>query len=155
MLGKYTLVKSKISKTKGLLSLYLPGHDVRQAFNESDYVKSLLLAANHTESQMRLFYNRYQEQKKGKITPKDLIKYNNFKLKHLINWCKSRKIISPKERKILHELREIRNDIAHNYQLNFNHNIDTKVCKRVIDTILPVINGLHKRIIEELKTSKP
>lgn len=151
MLGRYALIKSKISKTKGLLETYLLGHDVQQAFDKKDYVKSLLLASNYLESQLRFFYNLYHERKKGKLLVKDLIKYNKFVFKDVINWNRDKKVISPPERKISHEIREIRNDLSHNYQLNFNHNIDARVCKRVIGSILPLISNLHKRIIEELK----
>jgi uncharacterized protein YutE (UPF0331/DUF86 family) len=152
MLDRYTVLKSKISKTKGLLSTYLPGHDVKQAFDREDYVKALLLAANHTESQLRFFWKRAIDKAKSrKITPKDVIQCNKTPLQNVIKWCKTNKLITPKESKILQELREIRNDIAHNYQLNFNHNIDPKVCRRAIYAILPVIDSLHKRIIEEMK----
>jgi len=148
MLDRYTVLKSKISKRKGLLNLYLPGHDVNQAFQKKDYVKALLLAANHTESQLRFFCKREKDKaKSGKLTVKDILRCNDVSFQDVIKWCKKRNFITPKESKILQELREIRNDIAHNYQLNFNQNIDPKVCRRVIYTILPVIDSLHKRII--------
>jgi len=153
MLSRYVIVKSKIAKSKGLLKSYFPGQDVRIETQKKDYVKALLLASNIIESQLRFFYNKDYEDKKGNITAKAVDKNNKIHLSKIINWAKDKKIISTTERKELHKIREIRNDISHTYWLNFNQNLNFTECKTRISKILPIINSLHNRIIENISST--
>lgn len=57
-------------------------------------------------------------------------------------------LISKSERLILHNLREMRNDIAHVPYLTYNSNIKKDVVRKIIDDVQPIHHKLVKEIIK-------
>lgn len=60
-------------------------------------------------------------------------------------------IINEEEMKILHNLREIRNDMAHNPVLTYDENLKKEIIKKIINDVTPIEHKLINKIIEITK----
>lgn len=140
---------------------YNMGLDIEITFKKGEYFKALMMTCNTIESFLRRFYtSSYRIQNKGKLLTDDVDTINRLSLGLVTDWanCKilskkgayilpppKKKILNNKQYKIFSKLRQVRNDIAHTYYLNYDENINPEYAEKVIRNTIPVINGIIKK----------
>jgi len=100
-----------------------------------------------------------------KFSSKKIRKMQELPMRILIDWAygkpipKNKKIvccprdwdipiITKNEKDILHNLRETRNDIAHNPVLTYDENLKREVIEKIIEDVTPISHKLIEKIIE-------
>ena len=137
--------------------------DIDKAFAEKDYFKALMMASNMIEAFLRRFYHYYSTLEKGSaLLMEEVDKNNKIPLSYIMDWANGKevgwkvkfkpfppkeKIITDKEFELLKHLKNIRNDIAHVYYLNFNENINSEYAKEVIDFVRPTLSKLIGKFV--------
>ncbi|MBI5803680.1 hypothetical protein HY450_00385 [Candidatus Pacearchaeota archaeon] len=62
-------------------------------------------------------------------------------------------LINENERLVLHNLKEMRNDIAHIPYLTYDANLKKEVVRKIIDDVEPIYNKLVEEIIKNQRSS--
>ncbi len=100
-----------------------------------------------------------------KFSAKEIRKMQELPMSILIDWAsgksipKNKKIvcypndwdipiINEEEKEILHNLRETRNDIAHNPVLTYDANLKKEVIEKIIKDVTPISHKFFEKIIE-------
>ena len=162
---KYRIYADCLMKTKIMVDkpkpYYNMGLDIELIFKKKEYFKSLMMASNMIESFLRRFYVlSFRIKNKGKILAKDVDEINRISLSSIMKWANcqkikwkkkytlsipKKKILNNKQYNILNRLREVRNDMAHNYYLNYDKNINPIYAEKIIKSSIPILNSLIKK----------
>ena len=128
--------------------------EVLRLTQRKEYFKALMMISNMIEGFLRRFYNEKDRIKKDKLLVNDVIKNNKKPLSQIANWANKEKIIENEDLIKIFDLIDVRNDIAHNYYLNFDENINKEYADIVINSNLPILSKLIKSYIEFTKVTK-
>ena len=158
-----TLMKSDIIVDKPLKT-YTTLLRLQQDFQEGRYFQTMMRLSCLIESILYELLLLKLPTPPHKLLVKEVRKMQEISLGILIDWASGGSIprerikiicyptnlnppiINEKEKEILHNLREIRNDIAHTSFLTYDENLKKEVIKKIIDDVEPI----HHKIIEEI-----
>lgn len=164
---KYRIYADCLMNTKIMVHKPKPHYnmelDIENAFHKKEYFKSLMMCSNMVEAFLRRYYVlSFRVKNGGKLLTDDVDAINRIPLSHIIDWsnCKKikikgkyvlpfpkRKIVNDKQYKKLIVLKEVRNDIAHSYYLNYDENINHLYAEKIIKSILPILSSLIKKYV--------
>lgn len=173
-LKKYQIYRDCLMKTKIMISKPKPHYnmelDIENTFHKKEYLKSLMMSSNMIEAFLRRFYVlSFRIKNGGKLLTDDVDAINRIPLSSIVEWANcskmkikgkyvlqfpKRKIINNKQYSKLIKLKEVRNDIAHNYYLNYDENINPVYAETLIKSILPVLSSLIKKYMVFRKNSR-
>ncbi len=167
-LKKYRVYADCLMKTKIMINSPKPHYnmelDIESAFHRKEYFKSLMMASNMIESFLRRFYIlSFRIKNNGKLLTNDVDVINGIPLFSIMKWancqrikCKKayilpvpkKKILNNKQYNILIKLKDVRNDIAHNYYLNYDENINPTYTEKILKPISHVLHSLIKKYVK-------
>ena len=164
---KYRVYADCLMKTKIMRVEPRPHYnmelDILVVLGRREYFKALMMTSNMIESFLRRFYvQSFRTKSGGKLLARDVDDINRINLSSIIDWanCKNmkvkevyalpypkKKIVNNKQYNVLILLRNVRNDIAHNYYLNYDENIEPAYAEKVIHSAIPVLSNLIKKYV--------
>ena len=159
--------KIMIDKPKAHYNMEL---DIQTMFYRKEYFKSIMITTNMIEAFLRRFYRLYFRMKNNrKMLTNDVDSMNAIPLSSIINWANcikmkrkgkyflqipKKKILNNKQYIIVNRLKDVRNDIAHNYYLNYDENINVGYAEKIVRSATPILSSLIKKYIIFEKNSR-
>lgn len=135
--------------------------EIEKVFKMREYFRALMMTSNMIEAFLRRFYHYHSTIEKGSsLLVEEAHKNDKIPLSYIMCWANGKeikmkikykpsppkdKIITDEEFKMLIHLKNIRNDIAHVYYLNFDENINPEYAKKIIDSTLPILSKLIEK----------
>ena len=144
---------------------YVHTLDIEKDFQSGEYFKATMHLSCLIQSNLYQLLLKKLPKSPQSFIAKDIKKIQNLPLGLLIDWVagqpipKNKKLvcypndwniplINKNERLVLHNLREMRNDIAHVPYLTYDTNLKKEVVRKIIDDVLPIHNKIIKEIIK-------
>lgn len=165
---RYKIYKDCLMKTKIMVDKpkthYNMELDIQSSFEKKEYCRSILLATNMIEAFLRRFYRlHFRIKNNGKMLTQDADNINKISLSSIVDWANcikikrkgkyilpvpKKKILNNKQYVLVNRLRDIRNDIAHNYYLNYDENINVRYAEKIVRSATPILSSLIKKYMK-------
>jgi hypothetical protein len=147
--------------------------EIENCFLRGERFKSIIMASNMIEAFLRRIYHRYSTLKKGgPLLIQEADENNKINFVNILKWANGTKIkgkkytpLPPRENivkdnefKKLITLKNIRNDFAHIYYLNFDENIDKEYAEEILRLVQPILTNLithYKHLVDSNKSTQP
>ncbi len=162
---KYQIYNDCLMKTKIMVKKPKPhydmGLDIELVLRKKEYFKSLMMTSSMIESFLRRFYVlSFRIKNEGRLLTDDVDEINKISLSLIMKWANcqkieikkkyvlpipKKKILNNKQYGIFDKLKEVRNDIAHTYYLNYDENINPIYAEKIIKSSIPILNSLIKK----------